>query len=108
MLREQDSVGQTQGEGARRRFIDDDLELILWYDLSNKLEGFQILYNKSAGTRTITWKKVKPVDGELKSVLVSDGPYNSVRIQNLVEKSSENLETNLRRFILERLQIHGG
>jgi len=108
MLRELDNFRQTHVEGARRRFIDEDLELILWYDRNNKLEGFQILYDKSAGTRTITWKKVKPADGELKSVLVSDGPYNREKLQNLIEKSSGSLETDLRRFILERLKSHGG
>jgi len=108
MLRELENVRQLKGEGVRRWFIDEDLELILWYDVNKKLEGFQILYDKLAGTRTITWKKVTPAAGESKSVLVSDGPYNRVRIHNMVEKSSENLETNLRRFILERLQSHGG
>ena len=108
MLKELTDVRQINGEGVRRWFIDDDLELILWYDLDRKLEGFQICYDKLAGTRTITWKKVSPASGETKSILVSDGPYNKDRLLALMERSSENLDGNLRSFILKRIETHGG
>lgn len=108
MLQELTDVRQIRGEGLRRWFIDDDLELILWYDFERKLEGFQICYDKLAGTRTITWKKVTPVSGETKSILVSDGPYNKARIMALMERSSETLDGALRTFILQRLETHGG
>lgn len=108
MLQELKDVRQIRGEGLRRWFIDDDLELILWYDPDKKLEGFQICYDKLAGTRTITWRKVTPVTGETKSLLVSDGPYNKGRLLALMKRSSENLDENLRNFILKRLETHGG
>jgi hypothetical protein len=108
MLQELQNVRQIRGEGLRRWFIDDDMELILWYDFEKNLEGFQICYDKLAGTRTITWKKVTPVEGDTKSILVSDGPYNKSRLIAIVERSSESLEGNLRSFILKRLGSHGG
>ncbi len=108
MLQELQNVRQIRGEGLRRWFIDDDLELILWYDFDRKLEGFQICYDKMAGTRTITWKKVTQAEGETKSILVSDSPYNKSRLLALVERSSESLEKDLRSFIMKRLESHGG
>ena len=107
MLRELTNVRQVEGEGTRRWFIDDDLDLILWYDDERKLEGFQICYDKLAGTRTVTWRIV-PTDGGTKSILVSDGPYNKTRLYALMERSSKGLEEGLRAFILERLESHGG
>ena len=108
MLQELQNVRQIRGEGLRRWFTDDNIELILWYDDKRKLEGFQICYDKMAGTRTITWKKVTQAEGETKSILVSDGPYNKARLLSLVERSSVSLEKDLRSFILKRLESHGG
>ena len=108
MLQELKNVRQIRGEGLRRWFADENLELILWYDSEKKLEGFQICYDKLAGTRTITWRKASPVEGETKSILVSDGPYNKARLFALMQRSSESLDSNLRSFILNRLESHGG
>ena len=108
MLQELKNVKQIKGEGLRRWFVDADIELILWYDLSRKLEGFQICYDKLAGTRTITWKKTLTPNGETKSVLLSDGPYNRNRLLALADRSTLGLEEPLRRFIMERLESHGG
>lgn len=108
MLQELKDVKQIKGEGFRRWFVDNDFELILWYDPMKKLEGFQICYDKMAGTRTITWKKVVTPEGKMKSVLLSDGPYNRSRLLALAEHSTRDLEESLRSFILNRLESHGG
>jgi len=107
MLQELPNVRQIKGEGLRRWFVSDNLELILWYDDEKKLEGFQICYDKLAGSRTITWKMITTAEGLNKSIIISDGPYNKTRIYSLVEQDSENLEENLRDFILKRLESHG-
>lgn len=108
MLRELKNVRQVKGEGRRRWFIDDEIELILWYDSAKKLEGFQICYDRLSGTRTVTWKRTEGGGGTAKSVLVSDGPYNRPRLRALVERCTENWDTPLRSFILDRLTSHGG
>ena len=108
MLQELKNVKQIEGEGLRRWFVDDDIELILWYDLTRRLEGFQICYDKMAGTRTITWKKAVTPEGEAKSVLLSDGPYNRSRLLALAERSTRGLDETLRSFIMDRLESHGG
>jgi len=108
MLQELKNVKQIDGEAFRRWFVDDDLELILWYDDAKKLEGFQICYDKRAGTRTITWKRITSSDGDTKSVLLSDGPYNKSRLLAMMKASTPSLDEKLRTFILGRLETHGG
>ena len=108
MLQEIEKVRQIEGEGPRRWFVDEDLELILWYDAAHKLEGFQICYDKRAGQRTVTWKRVVQCNGNTKSILISDGPMNKNRVLAMVKRSSDTLETGLRQFILTRLEKHGG
>jgi len=106
MLEELLDIRQIKGEGFRRWFVDRDLELILWYDEDKKLSGFQICYDKLAGNRSVTWKRRIGEDGKAKSVLVSDGPCNKSRLYALVERSMDNLDYELRNFILERLKSH--
>ena len=108
MLEELLNIRQIRGDGFRRWFVDEDLELILWYDETKALSGFQICYDKLAGNRSVTWKKRIGEDGKTKSVLVSDGPFNKPRLCALMEQSMGNLDAKLRTFILERLRSHGG
>jgi|GEM_PF-718869 len=107
MLEELPNIRQIRGEGFRRWFVDEDLELILWYDEEKKLTGFQICYDKLAGNRSVTWKRRIGRDGKPKSVLTSDGPYNKSRLYALAKRSMDNLDDGLRVFILERLRSHG-
>ena len=110
MLQELRNIRQIPGEGIRRWFVDDDLELILWYNEMKTLEGFQICYDKLAGTRTVTWKMVTTAEGERKSILLSDGPYNRSRLIALTRESagpSADIDDGLRKFILDRLESHG-
>ena len=108
MLQELKNVRQVKGEGRRRWFIDDEIELILWYDHDKRLEGFQICYDRLSGTRTVTWKRTAGNGGSTRSVLVSDGPYNRRRLRALVERCTAQWDTALRGFILDRLKSHGG
>jgi len=107
MLEELLSIRQVRDDGFRRWFVDEDLELILWYDEAKTLAGFQICYDKLAGNRSVTWKKRIGKDGKAKSVLVSDGPFNKPRLYALMEHSMGNLDAELRAFILKRLRLHG-
>ena len=44
---------------GRRRWFDDDmlpLELIVWYDARDAVEGFQLCYNLGGGEHALTWR----------------------------------------------------
>ena len=58
MLKEIRNVRQEPTAGHRRWFDDDmvPLELIVWYDAANAIEGFQLCYNLGAGEHALTWR----------------------------------------------------
>ena len=57
MLAEIEDARQIAGEGTRRWFRDDNLDLIVWYDDSSEISGFQLCYDKYDRERAITWKR---------------------------------------------------
>ena len=50
MLSEIKNARQVPGEGKRRWFRDDDFDLIIWYDDSDTVFGFQLCYDKLLGS----------------------------------------------------------
>lgn len=76
MLKEVRNVRQESLEGHRRWFDDDMLpiELIVWYDSVDAIEGFQLCYNLGGGEHALTWR---PQSGFAHSEVDSgsDGPF---------------------------------
>jgi hypothetical protein len=58
VLKEIRNVRQEPNAGHRRWFDDDvlPLELIVWYDAGDAIEGFQLCYNLGTGERALTWR----------------------------------------------------
>lgn len=103
MLIEVKNVRQYPEEGVRRWFMDKDMDLILWYDKdTKKLIGFQISYDKRSVQRTVTWKSAN--EGKTSSSLTCDGPYNNKRVIRLLENNSDEVEEQLRIFIIHQLK----
>ncbi|MDQ1522732.1 MAG: hypothetical protein QOE47_656 [Pyrinomonadaceae bacterium] len=46
MLREIRNVKQIPGQGARRWFSDERLDLFVWYDAAERILGFQLCFDK--------------------------------------------------------------
>ena len=104
MLAEVKNVRQIPEEGLRRWFMDNDMDLILWYDGDEKkMIGFQISYDKRSVQRTITWKSSD--EGRTRSTLTCDGPYNKKRIVRLLEQKGGELDEEILQFILLQLKI---
>ncbi len=108
MLRELKNDRQNKGDRHRRWFKDEQLEIILWYDDERKLDGFQICYDKLAASRLITWKKITTSEGESKSILTSDSPFDRERLYYMIDSRSDRLGSPLKQFILDRLESNGG
>ncbi len=108
MLTEIKKVRQVEGEGLRRWFTDQDLDLILWYDLSNKLEGFQFSIDKRSVMRTLTCRISQDPAGNFKTTISSDGPLNRERTARLFREASGAMEEKLRHFVQDRLDAYGG
>ncbi|MFW5812247.1 MAG: hypothetical protein ACOCWS_04610, partial [Alkalispirochaetaceae bacterium] len=58
MLSEIKPVRQVPGEGFRRWFTDEEMDLIVWYDGEDQeqIEGFQLCYDKEVLERALTWR----------------------------------------------------
>ena len=54
MLTEIEKTRQIPGEGIRRWFRDDELDLIVWYGDDGSIEGFQLCYDKLQHERALT------------------------------------------------------
>jgi hypothetical protein len=56
MLREIRNVKEIPGQGARRWFNDEHLDLFVWYDARGRIIGFQICFDKNTRTeRALTF-----------------------------------------------------
>lgn len=105
MLKEIENVRQVPDEGPRRWFIDENMDLILWYDDNGKLEGFQLYYDKRSVQRSITWK-LGHAGEKQKSVYLVDGPYNRNRVARMFEKASAGMDGKLAGFVRDRLEAY--
>ena len=56
MLREFVHVRQEGGRGRRRWFESEHLELIVWLDADDTIEGYQICYDLGQGEHALTWR----------------------------------------------------
>ena len=96
MLSEIEDARQIPGEGKRRWFMDEELDLIIWYDDDGSMQGFQLCYDKLEHERALTWRKPnsyqhhaidsgEPAMGgpKMSPVLVADGVVDSALIEKL-------------------------
>jgi hypothetical protein len=80
-------IRSVQGDSDRRWLSDDYFDLIVWYDSTQQIQGFQLCYDKSGRERALTWKlkhgfSHEAIDGgESKPtanrtpILIADGPF---------------------------------
>src|SRR4051812_40446455 len=116
MLREFPEVRQEDRAGHRRWFQDEGMELIVWFDAANTVEGFQICYPGAAQREhALTWRvpggfthhrvdtgDTRP-EKNMTPILVADGEVPWARLGREFDERSAALEPGLRDFILLRL-----
>ena len=115
MLIEIENARQIDGEERRRWFKDNELDLIIWYDNSDAIIGFQLCYDKSTRERALTWNWPNRYshnaidDGEVPGgpkmtpILVADGVFDSARIAAEFRARSANLPPDLTNTIMKKL-----
>lgn len=114
MLVENKNVRQIQGEGFRRWFTDEDLDLIIWYK-NDEIIGFQLCYDKTNEERALTWYKGKgyihnkiddgesPYTNKMTPILIPDGIFNKSEIAELFREKAIKIEYGLADFIYNKL-----
>jgi hypothetical protein len=55
MLRETRHIAQVPGDRFRRCFLDENLDLVVWYDPAKRIHGFQLAYDSEGLPRVVTW-----------------------------------------------------
>ena len=114
MLTEMQDVRQVPGEGRRRWFTDDRLDLTVWYD-GAEIAGFQLAYDPGGTPRALTWERGRGylhtgVDegddpGHVKGspILVADGALDARRLCDEFWERAQALERPLALFVHGRL-----
>lgn len=115
MLYEIKNVKQESNDQYRRWFEDDYFDLIVWYNSSKEITGFQLCYDRFNDEHAITWIKNtgfyhnKIDDGPIEyhtmytPVLVADGIFPKLKILSMFEERSNNIDENIAHLIIEKL-----
>lgn len=116
MLKEIENPRQVQGESQRRWFEDSESDLIIWEDGGGDISGFQLCYGKGNDERALTWKREvgfiheRVDDGENRTfqykstpILTPDGNFDVVAVTNDFRKRSNEIDSNVTSFVLDRL-----
>jgi hypothetical protein len=120
VLHEIKNVRQEAGAGRRRWFESDGLELVVWFDASGKIDGFQICYELGQGEHALTWRINRGFmhsavdtgdDTPLKNrtpVLTPDNDVPWLEIARLFDARAETLEPALRQLVHDKLSERAG
>ncbi|MBF9017108.1 MULTISPECIES: hypothetical protein [unclassified Oceanispirochaeta] len=100
MLVEIENVRQVPGEDNRKWFVDENTDLIVWYDSSEeRITGFQLCYDKKSVQRCLTWQLKEGG----KTLLSADGRYSKRRVIRLFNSISAELPPDLKELVEEAL-----
>ena len=95
---------------------DDYLDLIVWYERSNAIRGFQLCYGKPQQERALTWLKDRGFahtqidtgeddpEANRTPILLPDGSFPTEQVTREFRQRSEQLPKSLRNFVLTRLR----
>jgi len=115
MLFEIENPRQIAGEGKRRWFRGDAVDLIIWYDDNESIEGFQLCYNKTTSEKAFTWRSSGSYyhnsidDGEnaqtfkMTPILIADGAVFPNKIAAIFDKESAKIDPEIVSFIRQKI-----
>jgi len=116
MLRESPHVAQIGGDYFRRRYVDEKLELLVWYESDQAtIHGFQLSYDPEGVPRVVTWTPAKGLtharldlgeDDPLANrspVLVPGGDYKPSQVLESFRSSAVGLSQREKAFVENKL-----
>lgn len=107
---------KVRGDYRRSWMSDDYFDLIIWYEPSNAIHGFQLCYGKPESERAVTWLRdsgfshSKIESGEENPeanrtpILLPDGSFPRIEVTREFRRRSESLPKSLRNFVLAKLR----
>lgn len=105
-----------RGDYRRSWMSDDYFDLIVWYESTNAIHGFQLCYGKPASERALTWLKTRgfahaKVDGgeddpeaNRTPILLPDGSFPTTEVIREFRHRAERLPKSLRNFVLAKVR----
>lgn len=121
MLAEIHPVRQLPGEGYRRWFTDEDLDLIVWYESEEQqeIQGFQLCYDKQVREHALTWRPdggfthhrvdagESPYSAKMSPTLQVDGNIDFRKISSLFVSHAKEIDAALVSFVADKLRGQG-
>ena len=116
MLRETRHVAQVRGDRSRRCFVDEKLDLVVWYEVDGTIHGFQLAYDPEGSPRVVTWTPARGLshasldvgeDSPLANrspVLRSSADYNPEQLLAAFASAAAELPGAERTFVEARLR----
>lgn len=107
---------KVRGDYRRSWMADDYFDLIVWYEPSNAIHGFQLCYGKPVAERALTWLKSRGfIHGKIDSgeddpdanrtpILLPDGSFPTDEVTREFDRRSKRLSKSLRNFVLAKLK----
>ena len=116
MLREMRNTRQISREHPRRWYMDEDMDLIVWFGEAGSIVGFQLAYDQLHSERALTWKfssgfhHEKVDDGEDRPgkykatpILIPDGKFPASLIAERFKVRAENIDDEISNFVYNKL-----
>jgi hypothetical protein len=115
MLATQKKV-RVRGDYRRSWMSDDYFDLIVWYEPSNAVHGFQLCYGKPDSERALTWLRNRGFghsridsgeeqpESNRTPILLPDGCFPTEEVSLEFRRRSERLPKSLRNFVLAKLK----
>jgi hypothetical protein len=107
---------KVRGDYRRSWMSDDYFDLIVWYEPSNAIHGFQLCYGKLESERALTWlntggfshSKIDSGEDDPEAnrtpILLPDGSFPPTEVSREFRQRSQRLPKSLRNFVLAKLK----
>jgi len=117
MLEEIKQTRQISGDPFRRWFSDNTFDLIVWYDPTDSITGFQLCYCKGMNEHALTWREGKgfshnriddgegrPASPKMTPILVPDGTFDKDNVLALFQEKSKTIDPALAEVVTEAIK----
>ena len=106
---------KVRGDYRRSWMSDDYFDLIVWYEPSNAIHGFELCYGKPS-ERALTWLKDRGFshskidsgeeapEANRTPILLPDGSFPTEQVTREFRERSRRLSKSLRNFVLAKLK----
>lgn len=121
MLKEIVPTRQIPGEPARRWYMDEEMDLIVWFSGSDELLGFQLSYRVGRDERALTWYEGRGYsydrvdDGEgrpgrykMTPVLIADGGWEPDFLLGVFLEKARQLPPGIVEFVRGKILAQPG